>query len=272
MTGLIDIWDVKTFDVELVAELQDNAELIGKYRAIDREIALERQAGTIGALFRSNPHASDYFEFEENLEQTMRARSIRAWHYTRLTDSEVDAMRTSGIYLSTLETIRQRLDAQVAAGRITEEESRELFSASPFHAAEQFEGRSNRFWLTAHPIEPSDGDVSLLLRNWGGEAIYFWLEGDSSLKEIVANLGRPRALEVRVPFDAIRQSFSATQRVVATFARNLGCIGRFEGLDLSVIRPLGPEAISLIHTEGETSFDGMGREYPINVSALSREE
>jgi hypothetical protein len=40
----------------------------------------------------------------------METRTIRAWHYTRLTDAEVVAMRMTGISLSSLDAIRQRLD------------------------------------------------------------------------------------------------------------------------------------------------------------------
>ena len=45
----------------------------------------------------------------------METRTIRAWHYTRLTDAEVEQLRTIGIALSSLDASRRRLEAQAYA-------------------------------------------------------------------------------------------------------------------------------------------------------------
>jgi len=43
--------------------------------------------------------------------------TIRAWHYTRLTDDETALLQAGGVYISNLEAIRRRLDVQVFAAR-----------------------------------------------------------------------------------------------------------------------------------------------------------
>ena len=179
MAGLIDVWDVDTFGEDLIIQLHANAELVRNYIATEQEIFLEREAAGLRAVYRSNRHAESYLRFLECLGQHMAARTIRAWHYTRLTDSEVNTLRRAGIKLSTLETTRQRLDAQVAAGQISVEIGNALFEASPLHDPQQLESRSNRFWMISHPTEVEDYSVTLLLANWGGEVVYFWLRAQA---------------------------------------------------------------------------------------------
>ena len=99
------------------------------------------------------------------------------------------------IYPSTLDTIRRRLNARVAAGDFTAEAAEKLFAASQFQNTSQAEARSNKFWMTSHPIPHDDSGVELLLGNWGGEGVYFWLQ-DTMLENIVAQIGKPHVLEL----------------------------------------------------------------------------
>ena len=83
------------------------------YIVTDREIFLEREASGLRVPYQTNPHAESYGRFLEDLDPLMKTRTIWAWHYTRLTDTEVIALRTAGIYVSTLDATRRRLDARV---------------------------------------------------------------------------------------------------------------------------------------------------------------
>jgi hypothetical protein len=270
VVGLIDVWDVNTFDKDLMARLRANAELVRDYIATDRDISIERrEAPGLRTTLLSNPHAKSYRRFLESLGHDMEARAIRAWHYTRLTDSEVDVLRTAGIRLSTSEATRQRLDSQVAAGQISVEIGNALFEKSPLRDRQQSEARSGRFWMTSHPLDVEDGGVTLLLANWGGEVVYFWLQ-DVDLERIVAGIGSPRVIEVGVRLDATTQSYVAGESVVATFARSIGCRPDFGAFDLCAIRPLGPQAVLAVHTEGESAFDLIGKGYPVDFCALER--
>lgn len=198
----------------------------------------------------------------------MEDRTIRAWHYTRLTDSEVDMLRASGIQLSTKETARQRLDEQVATGEISVEIASALFAASPLHDYQQLDARSNRFWLTSDPLNVKDRGVTLLLNNWGGEVVYFWLE-TPDLQKIVGKIGKSRVLEVAVPLSATRHAYVAAKAMVANFARSIGCVPDFGAFDLCAVRPLGPETVLAIHSEGEAAFERIGRGYPITFRRRS---
>jgi hypothetical protein len=263
--NLIDVWDVETFDEDLIATLRANSELVRNYIVTDREIFLEREASGLRVPYRTNPHAERYGRFLEDLDPLMKTRTIRAWHYTRLTDTEVIALQTAGIYVSTLDATRRRLEAQVAAGEFSAGIANALFGESPFHHPEQVEPRSNKFWMTSHLVEIGDGGVTLLLGNWGGEAVYFWLD-DPQLKEAVAGIGKPRVVEVCVPLDATHRAYLAGKAVLAAFARSLGLEPDFRAFDLYTTRALGPDTVLAVHTEGEAAFAEIGKGYPINFS------
>jgi hypothetical protein len=169
-----------------------------------------------------------------------------------------------------LETIRRRLDAQVAAGVFSAEIADALFAQSPFHHDEQSGPRSNKFWMTSHPVGIEHSGVTLLLGNWGGEAVYFWLK-DAMLEELVAGIGKPRVIEMAVPLDATRHAYSASRAIVATFGRTLGCVpDDTGGFDLCATRSLGPQAVLAIHTEGEAVFAEIAKGYPAEFFGRER--
>jgi hypothetical protein len=261
----IDVWNVGTFDEELLGTLRAQSELVRNYIATDREILLEREASGLRGAYRTNLNAERYQRFVENLGRDMETRTIRGWHYTRLTDAEVEQLRTTGITLSSLEATRQRLGAQVAAGELPADIADALFAASPFQHREQVGPRSDKFWMTSHPVEIVDGGVTLLLSNWGGEAVYFWLN-DTHLKAAVASIGKPRVIEVAVPLNATRRAYLASKAVVAAYARSLGCRPDFGAFDFYAARALGPDAVLAVHSKGEAAFAQMGNGYPTSYA------
>jgi hypothetical protein len=159
---LIDVWDLTTFDDELRAELDAHADMIRDYMATSRRQWLEREASDHTLPYPENPHAGEFIWVKEHIMRLMERRTIRAWHYTRLTDEEVQALRGGGIYPSSLGSIQARLDAQVAAGAFSRETVGRLYRDSPYHS-DQRSSRSDKFWMTSHPLDVDDSGVELLL-------------------------------------------------------------------------------------------------------------
>jgi hypothetical protein len=261
MSTPIDVWDTGTFDHELMAELSASGQLIRDYLTTDRRQFKEREAASGWVPHATNPFARFYLAFAETIGRKMESRTIRAWHYTRLVDDEVRIIRENGIFPGTLDTLRQRLDAQAAAGLFTAADAEALHAASPCHHREQQAGRLGKFWMTSDPILTDDGGVELLLGNWGGEATYFWLE-DKRLEELVASIGRPRILEIAVPIASTTHWYPAGKAVVAAYARTIGCRPDSSAFDLYSTIPLGPAAILAVHSEDEATFTAMAQGYP----------
>lgn len=177
----------------------------------------------------------------------MEVRTICAWHYTRLTDAEVDVLRQDGIYPSSLDTIRSRFAAQVAAGAFNQEVADCLFADSPYQS-DQLDSLSNKFWMVSHPVDVEDGGVELLVEGWGGESAYFW-QRDAALQDMLKRIGRPPVLEIAMPLVHSRHGYSAAEAVVATYGRLLGCRPDIHAFDLYTHRPLGPEHVLAVHSK-----------------------
>ena len=247
--NLIDVWDIDTLDEELRGKLRRNESLVRDYLTTSRRQFLEREASDHRMPHPENPYAADYVAFTEDMGRDMESRTIRAWHYARLVDEEVRAIRESGIYPGTLDSLRHRLDEQVRAGSLSAADADELYKASPCHHPEQQPGRLGKFWLVSEPVRTDDGGVKPLLENWGGESTYFWLEDKA------------------VPLVRTKHSYAAGRAVIGAFARTLGCRPDRAGFDLYTLAPLEPAAILAVHTGGEPKFKIVGRGYPTTFVA-----
>jgi hypothetical protein len=108
----IDVWNAKTFDPDLMARLERETELVCKYMRTDHKITLDHDLGRekrSSVLRPDNPYAADFNRLQEAIGREMESRSIRTWHYSRLTDAEVAAMHREGVHLSTPNTLQARL-------------------------------------------------------------------------------------------------------------------------------------------------------------------
>jgi hypothetical protein len=256
----IDVWNLETFDKALLAELNAWRDLLRNYELTSKRNFLEQRTTKGWVPLESNTYADQQnYVVEQVILPAMEQRTIRAWHYTRLTDREVALIESSGIYISDLAAIRQRLDAQVAARLLSARTADALHAASPFH--QQNDNRAGKFWMTSHPVSAEDSGVEPLLAHWGGEGAYFCLT-DPELIELVKSFGRPRVIELAVPLLLTRRTHSAAQAVVATYVKALGCEPNWSAFDLYTTSALGADAVLNIHTEGDPNFAALARGYP----------
>lgn len=259
----IDLWNIETFDADLIKHLTNNAELIINYMTTEHDIFLSHDLGRgrrKSFLRPNNPHAYAFLQLEELTGSKMERRSIRAFHYTRLTDDELDDLQHSGILVSTLERFRERLNSRVKSGDLTADVARDIFLSSPLNRG-QIDIRSDRFWMVSHPLTSDDLGIKLLLSHWGGEVTYFWIE-DQGILDLLTLIGLPRILEVDVPLNLTRHSYPAAKAAIASFGRSLGCIPENHAFDLYVHTDLPTTSLLGVHGKDDASFNGMGRGYP----------
>ncbi|WP_157083425.1 hypothetical protein [Bradyrhizobium manausense] len=243
--------------------LDEHANLIQNYMTTDHEIFLAYDCGKGPGrrLIRpDNPYAGGFYALRDAIGEMMQERTIRAYHYTRMTDSEIAILHRDGVHLSTPTTLRARLDALVAAGNLSAEASSILYDASPFHS-EQLQSRSNKFWMVSHPIATDDSGVIPLMSHWGGEVASMRMRDRVRLAEL-AKIGTARVLELAVPLSLTNHSHAAGKAVVATYGRIRGCIPDKSAFDLYAQQRLQPDAILAVHSETDPSFTQIGRGYP----------
>jgi hypothetical protein len=261
----IDVWNAATFDSDLTAALNKHANLIQNYFRKDHDnfLAYDLAKGPDRALIRpDNPHAGGFYALQDAIGELMRSRTIRAYHYTRMTDAEIAILQRDGIHLSTQTTLRARFDALVGLGSLSAEASNLLYDASPFHS-EQLESRSNKFWMVSHPIATDDSGVTPLMSHWGGEVASMWMRDPVLLAEL-AKIGVARVIELAVRLSVTNHSYSAGKAVIATYGRTRGCIPEKSAFDLYAQQPLPPDAILAVRSDTDPSFAQIGRGYPID--------
>lgn len=260
MTPPIDVWNLATFDKELLALLQSHGDVLRNYEMTEQKNYKEQQAADRWVPLRENPYAAERMHVLENvIMPAMEQRTIRAWHYTRLTDEEAASIRANGVVMSDVAGIRRRLDAQVAAGTLTSDVATAIYWESPFHT--QADSRSGKFWMVSHPLATTDGGVELLLQHWGGEGVYFWLKDPAHI-ELVQGIGRPRIIEIAVPLSVTISSYSSAKAVVATYVTSLGGKPDYAAFDLYATRALAQAAVLNLHSEGDLNFAAMAQGYP----------
>ncbi|MBD9638478.1 hypothetical protein IB277_19435 [Ensifer sp. ENS07] len=257
---LIDVWDIKTFDEVIIAELDANSEVLCNYEHTSKKDYREQEAAKRWVPLKENPYAAKRQRIlEDIIMPLMEQRTIRAWHYTRLTDDEVQRLKSDGIHTSDLAAIRRRLDAQVATGLIQANVANALHAASPFHHQE--EARSGKFWMTSHPFPVDHHAIELLVAHWGGEGVYFWLE-NGELVDLLKGIGRPRVIEVAVPLQLTPSAYLAAKAVIAAFVTAHSCEPDRPAFDLFTTSALSADAVLRVHTEGEPDFSALGSGYP----------
>jgi hypothetical protein len=256
----IDVWDVETFDPELTALLTANADLMKAYYARSQEIFLAHDLGRARTLIRPNNAFAEVFShLRETVDALMGSRTIRAWHYTRLTEREVAALTAEGLHLSTPDSLRRRFDAIVAEGALTQAEVDHLWAHNMFN--HQHDSRAGKFWATSHPQPIDDGGVTPLMRHWGGEAGSMWMKDEALLARLEA-VGRARFVGVAMPLARCEEFGGAAKAVIAAFARTQGAVSEASGFDLYAKTALPAEAVLEVRTEGENTFAAMARTYP----------
>ncbi|MDH3349555.1 MAG: hypothetical protein OEM02_15830 [Desulfobulbaceae bacterium] len=178
---MIDSWNPKTFSPEISTILSDHSELIRNYYEEDSKLMDEHLNSSPYQSLKPNRFYSAYAELREQiLSPILEYSRVRVWHYTRLTDGEVDSM-CQKLVLSSLDFLKSRIENLVADKLLTREEAETIYAESPFHS--QHKGRTGRMWTTNIPRHPCYGGVVPLLESWGGESAYFWLSssGDTIL-------------------------------------------------------------------------------------------
>ena len=271
-TEIIDIWNAKTFTEDVQAFLREHSETIIRYHRIEQQTDEETERLQEWRLRPRNPFSDAYNRTVESLSDLMASKTIRAFHYTRMVDFEVEDVLANGFYAPTTEDsfvrLSERVGRLVSAGHLTIQEGDRIFSSSPLNDSEQLSARQG-FWMTTGAFRPEDGSVRLLLDNWGGEVGYFWIDEsqDPDLLTRVQSIGRGRIFELAVPMTdkdgrPLSRCWSAAKDIVNVLASSYGFQTDRLGFDLAVKSPLPASAILAFHTEGDESYTTFGVSNP----------
>jgi len=156
----IDAWNPITFGEEITAALSAHSRIVYDYHVEDQRLMGEHLRSSPYQSLEPNRYFPAYQEFREHILAPLLARSrIRAWHYTRLTDDEVDAMKRC-LVVSSLDYLRHRLSTLVENDLLGRDDADTVFTQSPF----QEQLRTGRLWTTVIPLPHNDSGVHRSLK------------------------------------------------------------------------------------------------------------
>ncbi len=125
---MIDLWDTCTYDEEMLDSLESHKEIIDGYFDLARKKdAMVAKLPTWEPI-QPNRFTGDYMAAVEGLGQIKSTKTLRAFHYTRMTEGELEILQAQGIVPTSM---KQRVNRQVAAGRLTEEQGHRIVTPAP---------------------------------------------------------------------------------------------------------------------------------------------
>lgn len=264
MVGQIDVWNSGTFGQRFLAELNQNRALIEDYHREDTRLEGLCRDEHLPEYLEGNRFFDQFEALKIRVADVLVDREIRAWHYTRLFDFEVSAMRNE-LKLSTEQSMQDRLNGLKCREVLTDQEVELLLEGSALKT--QKRNRENRFFCVPVPKHVTDKGVELLLSNWGGEVVYFH-QHDDVLKQKLSTLGTPRVIEIAVTVSEPLRRYALADCVLNTYALDLGLPLCPANIDLCIKDDPPPIRVLAVHSKGESEFWGIGSSYPEGAELL----
>jgi hypothetical protein len=261
---LIDLWDIGTYDNDIRDHLESHKEIIDGYFELERRKDIMVAKLATWVPIQPNRFVGDYEAAVRELGEIMSTKTLRTFHYTRMTGDEVESVQAEGIVPTSVDSLTKRVDRQVAAGRLTPEQATTIIKRTRLPM--DF-GVRKGFWSTTVPLHPDDSAVKLLVEHWGGESAYWLLVGtdDEDLISVLKEIGHRRVFEIALPLAEANgglAGFSAARTAVGEYARSLGHELHPAVLELDIEHCLPASNILRIHSEGEEDYKVIGRGYP----------
>lgn len=150
-----------------------------------------------------NKHANEYNQLVARLEAILAAHSLVAYHCTRLTREEINAIKSDGMKVLSKELVQRRLDQCFASGHLNAAEHEYLSTSESIgsNLSDDFAHRTGKIWFCPNRSTLQDYlSVHRLFRSWGGEAIYCGHEEDARISITLTRIGSPSIVKCAIPF------------------------------------------------------------------------
>ena len=270
---MIDVWNLETYGGEIRGYIELHRSTIKLHREKSLELDNIEPPRDLQERMRFRMPVNEYYPAymaaRDGLAPLLESKSFRAFHYTRMTDGEVEKICRDGIRMTSLELLRERLEEAVAADLLSRDFAERIHSSSALRSPHEY-GDRRGFWTTACPIDVNDSAVEMLVANWGGESSYFPFMGaptDEDMLAAMKNIGRGRILEIEVTMPSTHGvgPHSATKAIFDTVERSLG-YQRSLALDFNSLEPLPASSIKRVITEGENDFENVASAFNYEAS------
>jgi hypothetical protein len=211
--------DVSTWPREVVDFIAQNRELFDEWYGSTAEAReRKRQPGQSRdeRRFPAVLHDNAIGALEEMLDgQTLEA----AFHCTRLTGREMDAICAEGMWPQSGATLRARIDDLRYAGVMDEEVAGVL---STNNSADD-SNRAGMIWFCFFPpYKAGESGIAPLLRLWGGEALYRHHESSPRVRAVLETSGTPSIIVADVRVAQLNEHSFLAAKVIRRYLQQQG--------------------------------------------------
>jgi len=264
---MIAVWDIGTYGEDVREYLKQHQDLVRLHREraieLDDVVPPEDPKDRLRFKWPTNEHYPAYMQARDGLAPLLESKSFRTFHYTRMTDGEVENILREGIRMTSVDFLNERLQLAVSDNLLSPEIAERIHQSSALRSPEF--GVREGFWTTACPIDVTGAAVEMLVAHWGGESSYFPFMGgaeDGTMLTVMQGIGRGRILEIEVPMSSTRGHGpqSATMAIFDVLERSLG-FERSLALDFNVLDPLPPSVIQRVLSEGEADYHEVSKAF-----------
>jgi len=250
MVGVVvDINIPSSYPRELKSLLDKNARLFVAYQNFEHETLSMRLCDDPAYLTRGNPLDLAYKNFfETELLTLVKMYDIFAWHYTRLTVTEIYALQSHGMKISNSDFLFERLSTLETTGVLSSNDTAEILKNSPLSNHNQKRVREGKVYFSSQPLPIDYDGITPFLSTWGGEVTFFWLK-NFELKEKLGNIGRPIVIKAAVPLTHTNSDYSAAEAITSFYLDNGKKYDINRHFDLYSFRNLEAERLQIIPAE-----------------------
>lgn len=253
----IYLHDVSTWPAELIEFLEAHEDVLRKHGEHQRKLFDDSAWGDTYVPMANrtpSPYCSQMMEIRDFLlpERFTTTLALYGYHCTRLTDREVDTIRSAGMVPLGSEHLSQRIRAVEQAGLINSEICTQLNSINDADSPTR-KGMLH-FIFTRGPLKTRSA-VEYLFRNWGGEALYGRHLENPKIGPALHSIGSARIIEAVIPL-ADLAAFPAEQ-IINLFLKDRG----LEMLDTDwanrTRKPIPASCIKRIISRPEQAFEDL---------------
>lgn len=187
-----------------------------------------------------------------NVRAELNTCEVVGWHCTRLTNTEIALIETTGMQLPNVDILNERIDKLVEAGQMT---GLIVDSLKGTNQASDM-NRAGKLWFCFFaPIEAGESGIHRFFRHWGGEALYNSHEDNNVTSQALTSIGAPCVVEAVVQIRSLSQYSYVTQRVIERFLWGKGIFhSEPEMLEGYTVEPIAAGSIKRVFKYPDIEF------------------
>lgn len=216
---IVKLEESATWPDHVVQFLTKNRDLLSDHYAYSADIIRQRAKNpsdvSLAMKLKTNPFREDRERIVDSIELRIRDFYVVVWHSTRLCSDEISEINTNGLMPLTVRSFRDRIQARVNAGDLSQEDADTLFSDGDF-----VEGhRLGSFWVWLTSSGVAQPWAAKYFNIWGGEALFDNIE--CKLGDKLKSIGQPAIVELTLDVGRLDARCVAST-IVAIYERDCG--------------------------------------------------